>query len=232
MEEKEGMDGRSINEPVYQQPEDYPKGKPARMIYDEYGIWLKRVRVRDIDPTEPKIRESLQEVLKARTDAAATAEKAKGTRDKDILEGIGQASKELKVGKAQAEVILAKFRAKGTGLNSIGKKLGFNAEDNKLLASVEMAIELASKSDYVYMTGDPANVGNWALAAVDRFKSGAAKIASGTNGEAKVGLEEIKTAVEGMPGGDIDKLLEHLKGKKGGEIENEQDEQKNDNKKE
>ena len=210
-------------EPRCQFPYNYKSGAPARMIYDIYGIWLKRVRIRDIDPTDPKIREFLQKKLKAQTEAAALVEKAKGERDSQITKADGQVYETFNVGKAEADVITAKFRAKGTGLKNIGDKLQFTKEENKILVAAETTIELAQKSDYTYLAGEPSNIANFALAFADRLRGGMEKIESGSIEEAQIGFAEIKKVWGDLTEdqqAELVKLAEKPaeKNKKGGEL--------------
>jgi regulator of protease activity HflC (stomatin/prohibitin superfamily) len=210
------------DDPDCQFPYKYESGKPARMVYDIYGIWLKRVRIRDIDPTDPGIREFLQKKLKAQTEAAALVEKAKGERDSQITKADGQVYETFNVGKAEADVITVKYRAKGTGLKNISDKLKFTNKENEILVAAETTIELAQKSDYTYLAGDPGNIANFALAFADRLRGGMKKIESGSKEEAQIGFAEIKKVWENLTEGqraELAKLTEKPveENKKGGE---------------
>lgn len=173
-------------------PENYAKEKVAYTIYRDYGVWLKRVSIRDIDPTDSAIRSSLEAKLKAQTEAAAATEKAKGTRDSKIITTDGEVYETKEKGKANAYAIEVGYKARARGLNIVAEKLGLTPEDNKIMLVAEMISDLAEKSDYTYISGDPASVGNWALAAVDRMKDGVQKIKTGSGADAKIGFAQIK----------------------------------------
>lgn len=207
-------------------PENYKEGTPARMIYDVYGIWLKRVRIRDIDPTDTKIRDNLQEKLIAQTKAAATVETAKGERDSRVIKADGQVYETTEVGKAEAGVIRMKHIANGEGLEVISKKLDLKPEENKILFAAEMAIKMTENSQYTYLAGMPGDIGTWIMAAADQMKGGLQKVKNET-ADTQIGFDEIKKAFNGLEPKKQEELLKLAeKTKEGEEAEGREDEEK------
>ena len=176
------------------EPTEYPEEKPARMIYDIYGIWVKHVLIRDVDPVEEEMRKNLQKKFTAQTEAAANIEKAKGDKVAKIQRADGEVYEIRETGKARAGASQAMFEAKAAGLKKISENLGLNEEDNKLLFLAEQTIEMAKESDYTYFSGEGGQIGPMAMGFADRLARSIDKIRTGSTKEAKVGFKEIKEA--------------------------------------
>lgn len=176
----------------------YPEGSPVRMIYDEYGFLVKRVELRDIDPTDEKIRISIQDIFKAKNKAIEEVETAKGDQQAKIKRTVGDVYRTTELGKADG--IATIYRSNGTakGYELIKEKLKLSDANSALLLTTDMTVKALENADYTYLSGQPGDIGNWAMAAVDRMQGGLDKINSGSDNEASIGFEEIKTAWDGL----------------------------------
>jgi regulator of protease activity HflC (stomatin/prohibitin superfamily) len=80
-----------------------PEDKAAMRIFRDWGLVPKDLELRDIDPTDLRVRMSLQKRLQARATALETREKAWGEQQKSILEAEGVKQKTILLAQAQQE---------------------------------------------------------------------------------------------------------------------------------
>lgn len=166
------------------QPDSYEAGTPALMIYKVYGVWLKRVQIRDIDPTDSAIRANLQEVLKAQTAAAAKSEEAKGNRDAKRTEAEGErdatktkadgtAYEIEKKGKASAVAILAELNARADGLKKLATDLELSKAEGggQILIIAETLKEMFKKAGHTIIAGSPGDITTWFSTALEHAKN-------------------------------------------------------------
>jgi len=172
-------------------PHLYKDSGVARMIYDVYGVWLKRVQITDIDPTDPSIRSSLQELLKAEIDATAVAKKAVGERNATKTKADGDSYATEKNGKASATVILEALKARATGLKKMAKDLSLSeGRKGELLLAADVLERVLKEANYTYMTGNPGDVSGWLSAIADRFDVGKNKDTAQSKAEETTPCEE------------------------------------------
>ena len=145
-------------------PTTYSEGSRARMIYDAFGWWLKRVRIRDIDPTDQSIRESLQNLMKARAKAAADIAEAKGARDAEVITTDGKTYKIKQVGKAEAEAFDKMTKAQKERLADLG------FEDGMPIIVAEVFENIAGKAKHTYFSGGGNDLMQLIMGAADRIK--------------------------------------------------------------
>ncbi len=149
---------------------DYDEKTPVGIIYKDYGIWLKRVSIRDIDPTDDEMRKALQEKFKARTAAASEIEIAKGKKESKIIQADGKTYEIRELGKANAGAERAMYFAKGDGMKKMSKDLRLKPEDAPIILATETVNETLKNADYTYLSGQPGDIASMAMAAVDRLK--------------------------------------------------------------
>lgn len=170
-------------DPCFTSPLNFHRNSLAWYIYSNYGFWVKKIMVRDIDPVDDKIREVLQNQIIAKTEAAAKVETASGSAAALKIETEAKSISTLQIGKAEAEVtqikgeaeataIQAKLSAKGKGLKAIAENLGIDKKDANVILGTEAATEMVKNSKYTYLSGQPGDIIKSIVMAADSLKKG------------------------------------------------------------
>ena len=140
----------------------------AKRIYSDFGIWLKKVEVRDIDPTDSAIRGNLNQRLTAQTEAAATMERAKGVKQATITTAEGEAQAISMKGQAEADVVRMALEQKAKGLAEMMKASGIpKKQAAPLIVNSEAFLRAMAQVENISMVGDPVAL---VMSAFDKFR--------------------------------------------------------------
>jgi regulator of protease activity HflC (stomatin/prohibitin superfamily) len=178
------------------------EGTPAKRILDEFGVFIKQILIRNIDPTDEIIRTSLQDKIKAQTEAAASLERAKGERDATKTRADGKEYETKTIGKAEAGVIKLKINAQSAGLKKIAQDLELDKNDRALLYMANMVEKMMESSNHSLVMGGPGDLGQSILAAANMMNGGLDKVKSGDTS----GLDDIKQSIQGLDENDKQQL--------------------------
>ncbi|MFA6272226.1 MAG: hypothetical protein WC693_03895 [Patescibacteria group bacterium] len=80
-----------------------PEDKAALRFYRDYGLVVIDLELKDIDPTDARVRASLQRRLQARAEALETREKAWGEQQRSIFEAEGNRRKMILLAEGQQQ---------------------------------------------------------------------------------------------------------------------------------